>query len=72
MDAIENVPSNAKLQGVLPRGYALPALNKVMLGELIDLFSDIGMQDETGRAICSVKLTTVCRRSRPTSEAASS
>ena len=26
MDAIENVPSNAKLKGGLPRGYARPAL----------------------------------------------
>jgi type I restriction enzyme M protein len=50
MDAIENVPSNAKLKGALPRGYARPALNKVMLGELIDLFSDIGMHDEFDRA----------------------
>jgi type I restriction enzyme M protein len=50
MDAIENVPSNAKLKGALPRGYARPALNKVMLGELIDLFSDIGMHDAFDRA----------------------
>jgi type I restriction enzyme M protein len=46
MDAIERVPSNEKLKGALPRGYARPALNKVMLGELIDLFSDIGMHRE--------------------------
>jgi type I restriction enzyme M protein len=50
MDAIENVPSNAKLQGAMPRGYARPALNKVMLGELIDLFSNIGMHDAFDRA----------------------
>jgi type I restriction enzyme M protein len=50
MEAIENVPSNAKLKGALPRGYARPALNKVMLGELIDLFSNIGMHDEFDRA----------------------
>jgi type I restriction enzyme M protein len=50
MEAIENVPSNAKLKGALPRGYARPALNKVMLGELIDLFSDIGTHDEFDRA----------------------
>ena len=46
MDAIEKVPSNEKLKGALPKGYARPALNKVMLGELIDLFSNIGMHDE--------------------------
>ena len=45
MDAIERVSSNEKLKGALPRGYARPALNKVMLGELIDLFSKIGMHD---------------------------
>src|SRR5262249_59449582 len=50
MDAIEKVPSNAKLKGALPRGYARPALNKVMLGELIDLFSDIGMHNEFDQA----------------------
>lgn len=50
MDAIESVPSNAKLKGALPRGYARPALNKVMLGELIDLFSDIGMHDKFDQA----------------------
>jgi type I restriction enzyme M protein len=50
MDAIEKVPSNEKLRGALPKGYARPALNKVMLGELIDLFSDIGMHDEFDRA----------------------
>ena len=45
MDAIENVDSNAKLKGALPKGYARPALDKRMLGELIDLFSKIGMHD---------------------------
>ncbi len=30
---------NASLQGVLPKDYALPALDKVRLGETIDLFS---------------------------------
>jgi len=30
---------NASLKGVLPKDYARPALNKVMLGELIDLIS---------------------------------
>ena len=37
MLAIET--GNASLKGVLPRDYARPALNKVMLGELIDLVS---------------------------------
>ena len=41
---------NAKLKGALPKGYARPALNKVMLGELIDLFSDIGMHEEVDKA----------------------
>ncbi|MBX7134214.1 MAG: type I restriction-modification system subunit M [Fimbriimonadaceae bacterium] len=50
MDAIERVPSNDKLKGALPKGYARPALNKVMLGELIDLFADIGMHDEFDKA----------------------
>ncbi|MEM9355844.1 MAG: class I SAM-dependent DNA methyltransferase [Pseudomonadota bacterium] len=50
MDTIEKVPSNEKLKGALPKGYARPALNKVMLGELIDLFSNIGMHDEFDRA----------------------
>src|SRR5262249_41834972 len=31
MHTIENVPSNAKLKGALPRGYARPALNKVII-----------------------------------------
>ena len=50
MDAIERVPWNEKLKGALPRGYARPALNKVVLGALIDLFSDIGMHDEFDKA----------------------
>ena len=37
---------NASLKGVLPKDYARPALNKVMLGELIDLVSGIGMAEE--------------------------
>ena len=35
--------SNASLKGVLPKDHARPALNKVMLGEMIDLVSGIGM-----------------------------
>jgi len=54
MDAIENVPSNEGLKGVLPKNYGRPTLNKIMLGELIDLFSNIplnggGAKDLLGR-----------------------
>ena len=41
MLAIEKV--NSSLKGVLPKDYARPALNAVMLGELIDLISGIAM-----------------------------
>jgi type I restriction enzyme M protein len=34
---------NASLKGVLPKDYARPALNKIMLGELIDLISGIAL-----------------------------
>src|SRR3954469_10702288 len=50
MEAIERAPSNEGLKGVLPKNYARPTLNKTMLGELIDLFSNIGMHDSTDRA----------------------
>ena len=50
MEAIEKAPSNEGLKGVLPKNYARPTLNKTMLGELIDLFSNIGMHDSTDRA----------------------
>ena len=42
--------NNASLKGVLPKDYARPALNKVMLGELIDLVSGIGMSEEADRS----------------------
>ena len=42
--------NNASLKGVLPKDYARPALNKVMLGELIDLVSGIGMAEEVDRS----------------------
>lgn len=48
MVAIE--AKNESLKGVLPKDYARPALNKVMLGELIDLVSGIGLGTEEGRA----------------------
>ena len=41
---------NASLKGVLPKDYARPALNKVMLGELIDLVSGIGMAEQADRS----------------------
>ncbi len=41
---------NASLKGVLPKEYARPALNKVMLGELIDLVSGIGMAEKADRS----------------------
>ncbi|MHC5655050.1 class I SAM-dependent DNA methyltransferase [Stappia sp. ICDLI1TA098] len=50
MEAIERFPSNEGLKGVLPKNYARPTLNKTMLGELIDLFSNIGLHDDTDRA----------------------
>ena len=50
MEAIENVPTNETLKGVLSKNYARPTLNKIMLGELIDLFSNVGLHDGTDRA----------------------
>ena len=44
MRAIEK--DNDSLKGVLPKDYARPALNKVMLGELIDLISSITLNEE--------------------------
>jgi len=43
MRAIEK--DNLSLKGVLPKDYARPALNKVMLGELIDLISGIALNE---------------------------
>ena len=37
---------NASLKCVLPKDYTRPALNKVMLGELINLVSGIGVAEE--------------------------
>ena len=42
--------NNASLKGVLPKEFARQALNKVMLGELIDLVSGIGMAEESNRS----------------------
>ncbi|MFS8037920.1 type I restriction-modification system subunit M [Xanthobacter sp. AM11] len=48
MIAIEK--DNENLKGVLPKDYARPALNAVMLGELIDLVSNIALGQEKGTA----------------------
>lgn len=48
MRAIEK--DNKSLKGVLPKDYARPALNKVMLGELIDLISGIALNEEGDRS----------------------
>ena len=48
MLAIEK--SNASLKGVLPINYAREAFNKTMLGELIDLISTIGMNEENDKS----------------------
>jgi type I restriction enzyme M protein len=42
--------ANPTLKGVLPKDYARPALNKQMLGELIDLISSIGLHEENGNS----------------------
>ena len=41
---------NPGLKGVLPKDYNRPALDKVMLGELIDLVSGIGMGEPSDKA----------------------
>jgi type I restriction enzyme M protein len=41
---------NESLKGVLPKDYARPALNKIILGELIDLIAEIGMGDTADRS----------------------
>lgn len=48
MLAIEG--KNAQIKGVLPKDYARPALDKIMLGELIDLISNIGLNEEAGKS----------------------
>jgi type I restriction enzyme M protein len=48
MLAIEG--SNESLKGVLPKDYNRPALDKVMLGELIDLVSGIQLRETGDRA----------------------
>ena len=48
---------NESLKGVLPKDYARPALNKVMLGELIDLISGIAMNEvfPAAKAVCAAR-----------------
>jgi len=41
---------NESLKGVLPKDYARPSLNKVMLGELIGLISNIAMNEANDRS----------------------
>ncbi len=48
MLAIEG--NNPSLKGVLPKDYNRPALNKVMVGELIDLVGGVAMHEEGAKA----------------------
>jgi type I restriction enzyme M protein len=48
MIAIEK--DNSSLKGVLPKNYARPDLDKVRLGELIDLVSTIGLGDKESKS----------------------
>lgn len=49
MDAIERANA-AVLKDVLPKEYGRPQLDKTMLGELIDLFSKVGMHSPDGKS----------------------
>ncbi|KRP85206.1 DNA methyltransferase [Bradyrhizobium pachyrhizi] len=50
-DAMSEIEkANPSLKGVLPKDYNRPALDKVMLGELIDLVSAIGMGEADDKA----------------------
>ena len=48
MVAIEK--ENPSLKGILPKDYARPALDKQRLGEIIDLFSSIGLGDKESKS----------------------
>jgi type I restriction enzyme M protein len=48
MDAIER--DNHRLNGVLPKDYARPALDKTRLGELIDLIGDVALDENEDRS----------------------
>ena len=47
MDAIER--ENPTLLGVLPKGYSRPALSSTQLGRLVDVVSDIGLNEDHHR-----------------------
>lgn len=49
MEAIEQA-NIMVLKDVLPKNYSRPQLDKTMLGELIDLFSNVDMRGEHGQA----------------------
>ncbi len=50
-DAMESIErDNPVLKGVLPKDYARPALDKILLGGLIDEISNIQVGDEASRA----------------------
>ena len=48
MRAIE--AKNPSLKGIIPKDYVCPALDKIMLGELINLVSGIGMAEKADRS----------------------
>ncbi len=48
MRAIE--AKNPSLKGIIPKNYVCPALDKIMLGELINLVSGIGMAEKADRS----------------------
>jgi len=48
MIAIEK--ENPSLKGVLPKSYARPDLNKQRLGEIIDIFSSLGLGDKHAKS----------------------
>ncbi|WP_315717614.1 MULTISPECIES: class I SAM-dependent DNA methyltransferase [unclassified Bradyrhizobium] len=49
MDSIERANASV-LKDVLPKEYGRPQLDKTMLGELIDLFSKVGMHSADGKS----------------------
>lgn len=49
MDSIERANATV-LKDVLPKEYGRPQLDKTMLGELIDLFSKVGMHSADGKS----------------------
>ena len=49
MTAIEKA-NESTLKGVLPKDYGRPQFDKTMIGDLVMLFSDIGMHKEDGKS----------------------